>query len=237
MLNLNFNPIKLMTIDSLLNLVSLNLAATQMTHINMSKILSRSIEEIDLSLNTNVTYDVTVMQRLKRIKLESTKFEQMIYIVLNPNVISIDFSETSFLNDFSFLSSLIKLEELRLSQLNISSMDDIKIETFHMLKRLDLSHNSLTRVTFNSLANAKNLEVLDLSYNCILFIDERIFSTNDYLNNLRHLNLEHNQLSVLTSDMSKLKKLFTLRLSFNRLERFPILKMQVTHLFVDNVNS
>ena len=155
MLNLNFNPIKLMTIDSLLNLVSLNLAATQMTHIHMSIILSRSIEEIDLSLNTNVTYDVTVMQRLKRIKLENTKFSQKCNVSLNPNVISIDFSETSFLNDFNFLTSLTKLEELRLSQLNISSMDDIKIETFHMLKRLDLSHNSLTRVTFNSLANAK----------------------------------------------------------------------------------
>ena len=104
----------------MLNLLTLNIAATQMTHINMSKILSLSIEEIDLSLNTKVTYDVTVMQRLNKIKLENTKFEQMIYIVLNPNVISIDFSETSFLNDFSFLSSLIKLEELRLSQLNIS---------------------------------------------------------------------------------------------------------------------
>ena len=48
--------------------------------------------------------------------------------------------------------------------------------------------------------------------------------------------MEHNQLSVLTSDMSKLKKLYTLRLSFNRLERFPILKMQVIDDIINHIH-
>ena len=192
---------------------------------NMSNILSLLIEEIDMSYTNRIYYGATIMSRLKKIKMVNATFEQQFVLNLNIELLSLDFSNTNFLSGFDFLTSLLKLEELSLSQLNISSMDPLKIETFKNLKRLDLSYNALTRVTFVSLSNANNLEVLNLGHNQISFMDARIFSTPNYLTNLRHLNLERNQLHVLSSDLSNLKRLFSLRVSFNRLEQFPILKM------------
>jgi len=161
---------------------------------------------------------------------------------LNSELVSVDFSGTSITKNLSNLNSLTKLEVINLRHGNITSMQQLKMENYLVVKHLDLSFNALTQVNADSFVNAKNLELLDLSNNLISFVDEKLFTAN-FFNNLKFLNLERNLIRKLTSDMSRLLKLYSLKVSHNQLELFPIFNIPlnlkddlVKEIFFDHNN-
>ncbi|KAK6729366.1 hypothetical protein RB195_006427 [Necator americanus] len=86
-------------------------------------------------------------------------------------------------------------------------------------KRLDLSHNRITRLTGDELSLYPSLEYLSLGNNSLTHIAPEAFSS---LVQLRHLDLSNNDLLAVPRNVfSKLKNLETLILSNNELQLSP----------------
>uniref|UniRef100_A0A3B3ZND0 TIR domain-containing protein n=1 Tax=Periophthalmus magnuspinnatus TaxID=409849 RepID=A0A3B3ZND0_9GOBI len=67
------------------------------------------------------------------------------------------------------------------------------LKPFHKLQVLNLSHNSLSKLTFKS-DNAPSLKVLDLSYNHIMKLEDRLLTVGAKLNTLY---LNNNKLTII----------------------------------------
>ena len=183
---------------------SFKLANTCLKKFNLSSLgRIETIVDLDLSFNTIVFDSLNTLTNIRSIKLSKVKFEQNNSLVkfLNKNVIELDFSENSFANNFGIFNNLKNLESLSLRNVNLYSMEQINFQNFLKLKILDLSRNNKTRVLFDSLKNLKLLEYLDLGFNQIEFIDERIL--DDWVDfkakQLKYLNLESNRIKKFES--------------------------------------
>jgi Leucine-rich repeat (LRR) protein len=223
-INLNFNSIKSFSLLNAQNLTSLKLAGTKLLQINMSEIVCENLIELDLSFNRVSLDKMKPIKLVRKLKFENTIFVGDSHFNLNSEIVSVDLSGTSMTKNLSSLKLLTKLEVVNLRHGNITSMQQLKLENYLGLKQLDLSFNALTHVNADALVNAKNLELLDLSKNLISFVDEKLFAAN-FFSNLKFLNLGRNLIRKLTSDMSKLTKLYSLKVSHNQLELFPNLNI------------
>lgn len=110
-----------------------------------------------------------------------------------------------------WLSRLINLQELSLSNNRIESYDVSAFVGLTKLKQLDLSHNNLT-YKFKSIPRSDQLQRLNLSENYLTDIDDVTVCKN-----LIEINLDHNQFREVPESITRLTKLQTLRLSFNML--------------------
>lgn len=96
------------------------------------------------------------------------------------------------------------------SSLDIESIDHVILQP--EIRNLKLSHNKLKSI--NEPILAQNLEILDLSMNSLSSIGVNAF---DNLSSLLVLDLSHNRLWSLDTQLTKLKSLVHLDLSFNEI--------------------
>ncbi|VEN54231.1 unnamed protein product [Callosobruchus maculatus] len=118
--------------------------------------------------------------------------------VLKREIFPIDTSELAYTN----------IVEIKISNANISKMDDAVFDKFSALECIDLSGNHLTNIDRNALGTIVKLKYLDLSSNMISNLEPESFKD---LTALNILNLSSNSLSSLNSGMfiglSKLREL------------------------------
>jgi len=127
----------------------------------------------------------------------------------------------------------LDIRDISFQHNDVTGIEDGAFQALPYLRRLDLSHNKLTREslterTFRGQFSADDyqpipLQVLDLSYNNIHSIYEEVFS---HFSSLLELDLSHNDLAVLDSHtilaITYLPKLRTLRLAGCGLQTLPL---------------
>lgn len=107
---------------------------------------------------------------------------------------------------------------LELSNVKLTSINQIGLSTFSSLIKLDLSYNNLTYLDLASFQSLKRLQHLDLSYNQISALDTEIFT---YLQNLTYLNLENNLITSIGGMLINYLSIVSINLSKNKLFDHP----------------
>ena len=113
---------------------------------------------------------------------------------------------------------------MELRRVGLQSLTEINFKNLTNLIIINLSHNNLTKVDYDSLAFLLKLNYLDLSFNQIDFIDERIFSTRFgdlQCKKLTYLNLESNYLVNVGDLFLNFLNLEKIILTENRIEYLP----------------
>ena len=125
------------------------------------------------------------------------------------------------------LCALTKLSSLNLSKNELSSMNDLGIETcgeMAKVKILDVSSNALNSLTGDGLSKWPQLQELKLSNNYLRGLEKTTFSLGAS-KNLRHIDLSNNQLNGLHRNVFKgpanLRHLDTLILANNTFTQLP----------------
>lgn len=130
------------------------------------------------------------MQKLQKISVNSRAMGFYGFNDSSFSVITLSVSKTDVklpLLNISYTNMIV----LDTSFNGIANIDDIGHETFPSLKLLNLSHNALTSVKSHLFAHIKEVEILDLSYNCFVkFHTDHILHRHEslkklYLNNNR----------------------------------------------------
>ncbi|KAJ6637773.1 Protein flightless-1 [Pseudolycoriella hygida] len=163
-----------------------------------------------LRLMTGVQWLRLDKTRLNEIPEEMGKLHKLEHLSVKNNQLEKLFGE---------LTELSCLRSLNLRH-NVIKSSGIPPELFHLdeLTTLDLSHNKLKEVP-EGLDRAKNVLVLNLSYNQIEIIPTTLFI---HLTDLLYLDLSHNKLETLPPQTRRLANLQTLNLSDNPLELFQL---------------
>ncbi|ELU06123.1 hypothetical protein CAPTEDRAFT_212723 [Capitella teleta] len=110
---------------------------------------------------------------------------------MTPNVSLLHLSKLNFAHQANLsFTNLTNLEYLHVIESNLTTLDDEAFVQLDQLRELNLSSNSLTQLSASLLAGTLQLELIDLSFNLIEFIDPEL--TN--LTSLSYLNVQHNRL-------------------------------------------
>lgn len=144
-----------------------------------------------------------------------------------------NYTPTSSVKSLKFLNCTVQqlgidiFGKYSLTELNLSNMDlqTLQPKDFHQatqLQKLDVSHNSLTKLTAGLLINASKLKQLNFSNNQIDYIDEEAFrtsSSDDVSSNIETINLSHNQIhSIGNQTFVNLSALIEVNLEDNLIE-------------------
>nr|XP_054767184.1 toll-like receptor Tollo [Lytechinus pictus] len=135
------------------------------------------------------------------------------------NILYLNGNNISFIHNDAF-RPLRSLEEVDLSYNNLD-------ETFQLsfigTLKLSLSHNSLTTFTEDTLAGVREYTgSLDLSYNLITSIAEKVFQTDFFLSPLLSVNLNNNRLESLPKNILRWgRRLTVVDFSYNSLQTLP----------------
>lgn len=128
--------------------------------------------------------------------------------------------------NFSFTNLIM----LHASNSGLEKIDDIGNETFPSLKFLNLSHNTISSVVSNVFSHLRELEVLDLSFNCFVHFNyDHVFLRHEHLKKIfLHDNLLHSVRG--TAGLNHIMQLDMLDLKRNIIEEFNDFNLQVKHL-------
>ncbi|KAM8847915.1 transforming growth factor beta activator LRRC32-like [Synchiropus picturatus] len=207
-LDLSCNQLELITeraFQNLAQLEELNLSRNALNN-NLgsnSKALAsvRRLRSLDLSLN-GLSNDVMKKFLRNKHKLVQLKMTGNVLTRLTHDMfrespqlrdIAIDGNLISVIDPGTF-ESLSQLEHLNLARNNLAHICDFKL---HKLKYLNLSRNSLEFFLTHEDNRMYGLEVLDLSYNKLLY-----FPILPQINRLRYLYLQRNMIGALRSEAS-----------------------------------
>lgn len=182
---------------------------------NLNKLIKIELENCDLaefdfdSINSITSLEILEMScenSNKELALKLGLNELVNLKSLNLNSIEIEFI-TESLNQLTKLKLCHKsfdfsrqIEFPELKRLDISHVDlsqQISIQWFNemiCLIELNLNHTNLKEVDFINTEKLKNLEILDLSNNCISVLRKGVFSK---LKKLKSLNLDYNRIQEL----------------------------------------
>ena len=142
----------------------------------------------------------------------------------------IDLSDNNLsFRNYEIINDAKLLETIELRRVGLQSMSRINFKNLTNLIRIDLSHNNLTQIDYNSLAFLLKLSYLDLSFNQIDYIDERIFSMRFgklQTKQLNYLNLESNRLLTVGYLFLNFLNLQKIVLSENKIEFLPAFHSQ-----------
>ncbi|HSW76571.1 MAG TPA: leucine-rich repeat domain-containing protein [Candidatus Saccharimonadales bacterium] len=125
---------------------------------------------------------------------------------------------------FQLIKQCYLLEQLRI-KLPILAINSIK--KLYTLQQLDLSNNQLSALPPPEIGQLRALQVLSLSYNQLSALPPEI----GQLRALQILYLNHNQLSALPPEMGQLSALQKLYLSNNQLSALPPEMSQLSHFY------
>ncbi|CAF1660713.1 unnamed protein product [Rotaria magnacalcarata] len=128
-----------------------------------------------------------------------------------PNLVTLCLSQ----NNFNYLKN-IHLKYLKILDLSSNGLQYIDRNIFHSLEKLYLQNNEINSLQLTFLLALKNLKELNLDFNRLTFLPEKIFQINS---NLAYLSLQGNDLNYLTNySFYGLKNLIHLNLARNRLQ-------------------
>ncbi|CAF0975735.1 unnamed protein product [Rotaria sp. Silwood1] len=118
-------------------------------------------------------------------------------------------------NNFNYLKK-IHLTYLKILDLSSNGLQYIDRNIFQSLEKLYLQNNEINSLQLTFLLSLKNLKELNLDFNRLTFLPEKIFQTNS---NLIYLSLQGNDLNHLTNySFYGLNNLIHLNLARNRLQ-------------------
>ncbi|XP_037964164.2 chaoptin [Plutella xylostella] len=225
------NELKVITAQKkikLLQLISLDLSNNRLE--NLSSVVFETFPNLQ---NLNITYNNIIHF-----------YFNISYTGFGATLINIDISRNPTIswttsNKLVNNSLMANLYELRLSATNMSSIEDIKFDSFLSLQHLYLQLNKLRRLSISPFAKLTLLEDLDLSYNKISQLKtsnfrgltkltslclsnnniESIETFTEDLANLKLLDLSHNKLqNILNEDLIHLKELTVFYLGYNNIK-------------------
>lgn len=148
----------------------------------------------------------------------------MITLSVSMSIVQLPMLNTSFKN-------LLVLDN---SYNGLERVDDIGNETFPSLRLFNLSNNALSSVKSYVFAHLKEVEILDLSFNCFeKFHYDEVFLKHE---NLKKLYLNNNQLHSIQSTFSepRMLSLDFLDFSNNFVNEFANYEIQIHHLNMRN---
>ncbi|XP_063964808.1 protein toll-like [Lytechinus pictus] len=163
------------------------------------------------------------LQDLQDLSLMSNNIVHISRNLLRP----LEFLNRLFLNNNNISSihpdafrPLRSLEEVDLSFNNLDG--ELRL-SFLSTRKLSLSHNSLTKFSEDTIVGGRGHTVsLDLSYNFITSITEKVFHTDYLLSPLLSVNLNNNRLESLPKNILRWgRRLTVVDLSYNSLETLP----------------
>lgn len=131
-------------------------------------------------------------------------------------------------------TSFTNLIMLHASKNGIENIDDIGNETFPSLKFLNLSHNAISSIVSNVYSHLRELEVLDLSFNCLVHFNyDHVFIRHEHLKRVYlQDNLLHSVRGVI--GINHIMHLDMLDLRRNMIEEFIDNNLEVRHLELRN---
>ncbi|EOY12098.1 Receptor like protein 6, putative [Theobroma cacao] len=235
--------------NSIGNLVSLEYLNLQSSNLSGSIPISlgnlSQLNHLDLSWNYfsgQIPSSLTNLRQLELLDISYNQLEGSIpdEVAAFPNLISLDFTFNSLngtLPSWLYTASTLKYIAVRNNQLN----GDVKEFQYKSLEEIFLENNKLTGPIPSSIFQFVNLTILDLSSNNLSGIVE--FDMFSKLQNLQHLDLSYNSLSLSSNGTSAnytLPNLQSLHLSSCNVKEFPqFLKgsksLQHLHLFNNKI--
>lgn len=161
---------------------------------------------------------------IRSIDLSSTGLqyiEDFTFSIVRLNELNLSGNELTRLSQKAF-SGAKNLEKLDLSRNMISSIDPSAFVDLQALTNLNLSHNKLSNESFSpddTIVSIdwtmKELKVLDLSYNRIMYYDALPFQSFASMKNLEELYLQHNHISIEYGAFSSNRHLRIVDFSYN----------------------
>jgi Leucine-rich repeat (LRR) protein len=183
----------------------------------VEKILNLNyLTELDLSFCSILVKNFSL--KLERIRFRGVKNFNEFNTLLSSNLKELDLSRNSLKNSFSIFDSLVNLETLELSDVELNEIVQIRLENFQNLTKLDLSYNQLAYLNENTFSKMFKLIYLDLSFNRIKDANVENFK---WLNSLVYLNIEHNYICSLGDVFLNYLNIKTLILANNCIEQLP----------------
>jgi Leucine-rich repeat (LRR) protein len=212
LLNLNSNPIKSLPTNLFTNFVLQSLKLSN-TSISLFSFNSNNLKELDLSYLNISILDLERFKCLEWICLANSKTNVPFGVFISNLTKYVDFSYTIF--DFRILNVLgPAMETLKLRQTNLQNIEEINLKNQVNLKHLDLSFNNLTFLSPDILLYTPRLEYLDLSSNSLS-------EFKIVLNNLRHLNLDNNQIEQIDEVLWDFFLIEIFKMANNKLKVYP----------------
>ena len=185
---------------------------------NLFEILTRlpSLTSLDVSHNRRMTLEslpnipqlqslAAYANRIGKVPSCLTEFSQLTRIDFNTNQITGGIPLPICLLGES-------LTDLNLSQNNLSEFGS-NISKLHQLRRLNLAFNKITHLPLD-ITHLTHLRCLLLTQNTISEIPEEMF---DHVSQLSHLDLSDNTFKTIPENITKLHRLFTLKLYLNQI--------------------
>lgn len=204
--------------ENLINLRSLKLINLNLNQIkNRTFVKFRKLEQLSIVKSNIKSIEFDAFQSLNNLRylnLEQNQLNDSIWNSLTkylPNLETLYLSQ----NNFNYLKK-IHLKYLKILDLSSNGLQFIDHNIFHSLEKLYLQNNELNSLQLTFLLSLKNLKELNLDFNRLTFLPERIFQTNL---NLNYLSLQGNDLNYLTNySLYGLSNLIHLNLARNRLQ-------------------
>lgn len=216
-LDLSNNNISEIKLTNMKDIISLRLKNNKLKEVNLKNNLK--LEELDISFNK--IKELSYFSNLTSLDIEATDIED---VIVNKELKRINIGSTKF-KDIEFIKNLEDLEDLNVSNTNITNLD---LSKYRKLKSLNISDTYLEKFNIKDnlllqilkaekahiknidLSNNKDIEVLNLSNNKIEEIDLK------ELTKLKDLNLSNNKLK--TINLTRFKKLNSLIVNNNELK-------------------
>ncbi|KAL0486573.1 Ras-related LRR protein, partial [Acrasis kona] len=244
-LNVSNNPSLSVIIETpenhtLSNLTHLNISNCNIDSFQFDKIMKQSHHLVILCANENNLRGTIILgsQSLKTIKMSGNQIEEISIPCVIPRLCYLDISNnqlTSLPEDIFDLAEF--LSELTISHNHISYIPSSVSES--RLSMLDASYNSITDVNFMSHLGLGSIHTLKLSHNKI----QSIPPTAPWITStaLRHLNLSHNQINGVAIPDKCIESWFNLSYlnlennNLSLLSKTPINKLaQLRELYLSN---
>jgi Leucine-rich repeat (LRR) protein len=229
----DINHIEMNVFTDLDNLMTLNLDSNQ---ISTLKDVQFNLKLNKLFLRSNLIFNLNEINSssLSALYVSKNRVQEIKLISLMPNLVYLDLSHNRLISikDESFLN-LKRLKHLNLSYNKLDLRSEFNNISYFKgqsnLEILDLSFNQIkyldSNVTFRYLGSLKLLNVSD---NKMKFIDSYVFG---FLTELSDLNLASNSLSFINENcFYNLSKLKSLMLSFNQINSTIFLKSNENYL-------
>ena len=173
----------------------------------------------DNSDNTTCTYtdvfnDSELLSQIRKLKQNFTSIKRINFVdcyfvkipkeifEIYPNVEVIDASYAS-LESLDFLEGINKIQMINASENHIKIIDPrINERSVSDLETLDFSHNRISTIIPHTFEGSYKLKHLNLSHNQLTIIDSKLLTS---IKNLEVLNLDHNQIKQIRCDFKDFK--------------------------------
>ncbi|KAF7991264.1 hypothetical protein HCN44_002826 [Aphidius gifuensis] len=135
-----------------------------------------------------------------------------------------------------YIKTLENIEIINLSNNLLKIIDEFTFSQIGKLRILDLSYNNIEAIDELSFHNSTQLQIINLSYNKIDNLNER---TMEGILRLEYLNLSNNNLTSLPEtifDISRIRNIEKINLSFNKFNEIPIRSLTKQLLSLNYLN-